>query len=79
MNREDIRKYLQDSLTEITDNDIPELTDAMAPDEVPGWDSVNHIKLLFAVEAELNIGFEVSELTLPDTVGALLDAIQSKL
>jgi acyl carrier protein len=79
MNRDEIRTYLHDSIVEITDNEVPDFTDDTAPDDVAGWDSVNHIKLLFAVEAELNIGFEVSELTLPDTVGILLDLIQSKL
>jgi acyl carrier protein len=79
MNREEIRKSLQDNLAEITDVDSLVLADDTAPDEVPGWDSVNHIKLLFAIEAELNIGFDVSEMAQPGTVAALVDVIQGKL
>jgi acyl carrier protein len=79
MNRDEIRIYLQGALEEITDCDSLVLDDPVAPHDVPGWDSVNHIKLVFAVESELTITFEMSELVLPDTVGAFLDLIQSKL
>jgi acyl carrier protein len=78
MNRDEIRNSIQSNLVEITDNEGLVLTDATTPDDVPGWDSVNHIKLLFALEAELGIGFEVQELVLPESVGPLLDVIQSK-
>jgi acyl carrier protein len=79
MNREEIRDFLRESLSEIVDADIADLPDAATADEVAGWDSVNHIKLIFAIEARFGIAFEMAEMVAPDSVGALLDLIQSKI
>jgi acyl carrier protein len=77
MNRDDIRQYVQDSLVDITDNETIVLTDDMTPDAVPGWDSVNHIKLMFAVEERFGVSFEIGQLTMPASVKALIDLIQT--
>jgi acyl carrier protein len=77
MNRDDIRQYVQDSLVDITDNEAIVLTEDMTPDDVPGWDSVNHIKLMFAVEERFGVSFETGQLTVPASVKALIDLIQT--
>ena len=77
MNRDDIRNYIRDSLVDITDDESIALTDDTTPDAVPGWDSVNHIKLMFAIEERFGISFEISQLTMPTSTGALIDLIQS--
>jgi acyl carrier protein len=78
MNRDDIRNYIQSSLVDITDDETIVLTEDTAPDDVAGWDSVNHIKLVFAVEEGLGVSFEVSELVMPASVKDMIDLIQSK-
>ena len=76
MNRDDIRTYIRDSLVDITDNEDIVLTEDTAPDAVPGWDSVNHIKLMFAIEERFGISFEIGQLTMPASVKALIDLIE---
>lgn len=78
MNRDDIRNYIQNSLVDITDDETLVLAEDTAPDDVAGWDSVNHIKLVFAVEEGLGVSFEVSELVMPASVKDFIDLIQSK-
>jgi acyl carrier protein len=46
---------------------------------VPGWDSVNHVKLILAIEAEYGLRLEADEITEPENVGALVDLIASKV
>ena len=77
--RDDIRNSLQQILSEILDEDGLVLAAATRQDEVAGWDSVNHMKLLFAVEAELGVHFGVGEHGLPETVDEMVDMIQRKL
>jgi acyl carrier protein len=78
MNRDEIRNEIQGFLVDITDNESIALTDDTRPDDVPGWDSVNHIKLIFALEERFGISLEVSEMTRPDSVEALISLIQNK-
>jgi acyl carrier protein len=78
MNRDDIRNYIQNSLVDITDDETLVLAEDTAPDDIAGWDSVNHIKLVFAVEEGLGVSFEVSELVMPASVKDFIDLIQSK-
>ena len=39
-----------------------------APD-VEGWDSLNHVQIIFTLEEELGIQFEVREIQNLDTIG----------
>ena len=78
MTRDEILNDIQGALVDIIDNEDIVLADDTTPDDVPGWDSVNHIKLLFALEERFGISLEVSEMTRPATVNALIDLIQSK-
>jgi acyl carrier protein len=79
MNRDEIRNLVRESLVELIDNEAIVVTDATVAEDVDGWDSIVHIKLLFAIETALGIQFEVSEMAAPADVGELLDLIQSKL
>ena len=54
---------------------IPELTAA----EVPEWDSFNHINLIVAVETQFRVKFQTAELESLQTVGHLVDLLESKL
>ena len=45
-----------------------------APD-VEGWDSLNHVQIIFTLEEELGIQFEVREIQNLDTIGNLVELI----
>ena len=47
--------------------------------DVPEWDSFNHINLIVAIEARLKIKFQTAELESLNTVGRMVDLIENKL
>ena len=74
---------IEDRLTEVfrttfADESI-ELSPAMTADDIPAWDSVSHIQLIFAVEEEFGIQLTMQDLETLDDVGALQAAITRHL
>ncbi len=45
--------------------------DMTAPD-VEGWDSLNHVQILFTIEEELGIQFPINEIQNLNTIGDLV-------
>jgi acyl carrier protein len=66
-------------LAELLDNPELQLTEESTADSVEDWDSVNHVKLLIALESDLGIQFATDEVNGVQNVGALIDVIQNKL
>ena len=79
MTRNEIKAKVADLLGDITDQDGLVLTDDTVASDVDEWDSMNHVKLILALESELNIRFEADEVSAPESVGSLVDLIASKL
>jgi acyl carrier protein len=52
--------------------------DTIAP-QVPGWDSLNHINIILAVEQKFSIKFKSRELLQLKCVGDLQNLVNSKL
>jgi acyl carrier protein len=74
---------IDDRLTEIfrttfADESI-ELAPEMTADDIPAWDSITHIQLIFAVEEEFGINLSMKDLESLDDVGALRAAIARHL
>ena len=46
----------------------------MTADDIPAWDSITHIQLIFAVEEEFGIRLTMQDLESLDDVGALRGA-----
>ncbi len=51
----------------------------MRAEEVPGWDSLAHIRLIAAIEERFDLSFTVDEVGAPGTVGALVRLVEIKL
>jgi acyl carrier protein len=51
----------------------------MTADDIPGWDSIAHIHLIFAVEEEFGIKLSTQDLEGLDDVGALQATIARHL
>ena len=51
----------------------------MTADDVAGWDSVSHIRLIFAVEDEFGIKLSMKDLEGLDDVGALQRTVARRL
>jgi acyl carrier protein len=72
-----------DELTEIMrdvfHDDGIEPTEAMTADDVEGWDSLSHVRLMVSIEKRFNIKFTNAEIEKLQNVGDLLKAIEAKL
>jgi acyl carrier protein len=51
--------------------DLPALSDEDSPETLDGWDSVNHLNLMLALEAEFDVQFEADEIAELTSVGAI--------
>ncbi len=74
---------IDDRLTEVfrttfSDESI-ELAPEMTADDIPAWDSITHIQLIFAVEEEFGIKLSMKDLESLADVGALRAAIARHL
>jgi acyl carrier protein len=77
--RAEVLSKITEILSEVIDSPQLQLTEESTADGVEDWDSVNHVKLLIALESDLGIQFGTDEVNGIKNVGGLIDAIQSKL
>ena len=56
---------------EVLDNDELVLADHMTAHDIPGWDSVMHINLMFGIEEKFGIKFKGNELAEFKNIGEL--------
>lgn len=70
-------------LTEIArdlfDDDDLVLTPELSANDVPEWDSFNHINLIVAVEQKFGVKFQTAELEAMQNIGHLVSLIEQKL
>ena len=70
-----IKKIFKDAL-ELNDYNL-ELTSSY--EQVPGWDSLGHMKIISQIEEQLKLEFEIDEIIGVNTVGKLIEMIKKKL
>lgn len=79
MDKAEIYRKLTSIFRDVFDDDnlvvVPDLT-AAALEE---WDSLQHIRLVIAVEREFNLKFSASEIGALENVGEFADLIRRKL
>ena len=78
MNKIDLKfmkKIFKDAL-ELNDYNL-ELTSSY--EQVPGWDSLGHMKIISQIEEQLKLEFEIDEIIGVNTVGKLIEMIKKKL
>jgi acyl carrier protein len=61
--------------------DVPELvlTPQLTAEDVDGWDSLNHIRLILSVQRTFGLKFSALETGQLKNVGALVQLIEAKL
>lgn len=79
LDRSELLELIRDILAELLNRQALQLTESTTADTVAGWDSLNHVKLLLGLEAELRIRFDVSDIEGLSDVGQLIDVIQKNL
>lgn len=78
MEREEIKKKLNEIFCDELDNEDIVLTDDTTADDVEEWDSLSHVQLISAIEKKFNIRFTSKEILGWKNVGELINSIQKK-
>ena len=63
MTRAETLQKITATLSDIVDDPALALTEESTAEDVAEWDSVNHVKLMIALESALHIRFEPDEIT----------------
>ena len=79
MTEVEILAKLEQLIGEVLMVDDVKLTRATTADDVEGWDSMNHINILVAVESSFGVRFDASEINSLSNVGVLVDLLTAKL
>ena len=56
-----------------------QITAQSSPQNIEGWDSVQHLNLVLALEQEFGVQFEPEEIDQMNSIGRVLTVLQSKL
>jgi acyl carrier protein len=79
MDDEEILRRVEEVVRDQLDDETITLTTATRADEVDGWDSLAHVRIMIAVEEEFGVRFQTSEITSLKNVGGLVDLVKSRL
>ncbi len=71
-------KFKKTILEELNLDDF-DIQDDTTADQVPGWDSLNHINVILAVEKAFNVRFKGIEVLRCKNIGDLQNLVNSKL
>jgi acyl carrier protein len=74
--RSELLKTINDTLADVVDDPDLKITEASTTEDVADWDSINHVRLIVALERELGIRFDPDEISDLPNVGALIDVIE---
>ena len=73
-----VPREIADIFRHVLHDDTLELTLRTTPDDVPSWDSMNHIALVVEAECRFGVEFEPDEIDAFRSVGDLIAAILAK-
>jgi len=79
MDEPQIYQRLTEIFKEIFDEDSIEVTPKLSADDVDGWDSLTHIRLILTIEKAFKIKFSTSEIVKLENVGDMVALIQGKV
>ncbi|HMK36645.1 MAG TPA: acyl carrier protein [Desulfomonilaceae bacterium] len=75
--RELIRERLNEVFKEVFEDDI-EIYDEMTAKDVEEWDSLTHITLVVAIEAEFNVRLNAAEVGKLENVGEMITLLAKR-
>lgn len=78
MTDQDIFDALSQILRILLRNESVVLTARTTRRDVPGWDSLNYINFIAAVEGKFGIKFRMADVESFETVGSIVEAIKAR-
>ncbi|HWU72888.1 MAG TPA: acyl carrier protein [Sphingomonas sp.] len=79
MDDEEILRRIEEVVRDQLDDETIALTTATRADEVDGWDSLAHVRIMIAVEEEFGVRFQTSEITSLKNVGGLVALVKARI
>jgi acyl carrier protein len=79
MDEPQIYQHLTEIFQEVFDEDSIEVTPRLSADDVDGWDSLAHIRLILTIEKVFKVKFTTSEIGKLENVGDLVALIKEKV
>ena len=79
MTRDEVFERLNTVFRDVFDDDTITVKDETVSDDVDGWDSLEHINLIVAVEKKFNMKFTMGEVTGMKNVGEMADIIAERI
>jgi len=79
MTREEVFEKLNEVFRDVFEEDDITVNDDTTADDIDGWDSLEHINLVNAVEQEFGVKFKMGEIVSMKNVGEMVTIIMSKL
>jgi acyl carrier protein len=79
MNKASILKEVNLIFIKVFEDQSIVLNERTTTDDIPAWDSLNHIQMITAVEKHFKIRFELNELLNFTNVGDLCNGVENKL
>ncbi len=73
-----INERLNEVFQNVFDDEDIEVTRDTTADDIEDWDSLEHIRLIAAVEREFGIKFTMKEVSTMKNVGEMIDIIEER-
>jgi acyl carrier protein len=79
MDRDEVYETLNEVFRDVFDDPSITVEDSTTSEDVEGWDSLEHINLIAAVEQEFGVKFNMGQVVSMKNVGEMVDIIISQL
>ena len=79
MDRDQVWQALVEAVREETDNPAAVVSSGMTADDIPGWDSLAHVRIVMNLEARTGTEIEISDTYKAATVDDLLAIVMRRL
>lgn len=79
MSREEVFERLNEVFRDVFDDETIVVGETTTANDIEGWDSLEHINLMAAVESEFGIKFSMGQVVTMKNVGEMADIILQKL
>ncbi len=76
--QEQVMQRLTEVFRDVFDDDELELSPSTSADDIDGWDSLAHIRLILSVQKTFGVKFSPIETSRLENVGQLIELIQQK-
>ena len=76
---DEIREKVQQIFRDVFENPTLTIRDDMTAADIPGWDSLEHINLIIAMERSFRVKFSIAEISGLENVGQFLGLLRCKV